>query len=266
MSTGNLFNFRLSQYETKAYIALLANNPVNGSQLSRYSGIPRARIYDVLSSLTNKGMAVEVSEGLYAPLPKEEVLKRFRARFDSEISILEKKFDQAEIKTRYDYVWNIYGYEEILSKARDMIGSAKLEIYVRLFPEEAKMLDADLNMACQRQVQVKYISMGEPPSIFDLQVIHPGFDEIERELNGRTFDIVVDRKEALVGLFENDNEPSTSWAKNHWFVIAARDSLRHDFFHYFFYKIYELGEELTRKEAAIYETIKKDTLSLNCKK
>ncbi len=262
MATGNLFNFRLSQYETKAYIALLTNNPVNGSQLSRHSGIPRARIYDVLTTLKAKGMAVEVSDGLYAPLPKEEVLKRFRSRFESEISLLEKKFRKAAAKASYDYVWNIYGYDEILSKARDMINAAESEIYVRLFPAEAKMLDPDLKKACRENVQVKYISMGIPTSIFDLQVIHPGFEKIEEELNGRTFDIVVDRDEALVGLFENENQPSTSWAKNHWFVIAARDSLRHDFFHYFLHKIYDLGEKLNRKEVEMYEIIKKDTLSL----
>ncbi len=262
MSTGNLFNFRLSQYETKAYIALLTNNPVNGSQLSRNSGIPRARIYDVLSSLKTKGMAVEVTEGLYAPLPEEEVLKRFRARFESEISQLEKKFHQATAKARYDYVWNIYGYDEILSKANDMINAAKFEIYVRLFPAEAEILNADLKKAHSKKVQVKYISMGIPASNFNLQVIHPGFDKIEKELNGRTFDIVVDREEALVGLFENEKEPSTSWAKNHWFVIAARDSLRHDFFHYFLHKTYDLGKKLSSDEAAMYEIIKKDTLSL----
>ena len=262
MTAINLFNFKLTQYETRAYLALLGNSPVNGSQLSRHSGIPRARIYDVLSSLKTKGMAVEVTNGMYAPLPTEEVLKRFRSRFEVEISVLEKKFQQAAVKAHYDYVWNIHGYDEILSKAKDMISAAQSEIYVRLFPAEAHQLDADLNKACKRDVQVKYISMGVPESIFDLQVIHPGVDKIERELNGRTFDIVADRKEALVGLFENDNEPSTSWAKNHWFVIAARDSLRHDFFHYFLHKIYDLGEKLSPREAEIYEIIKKDTLAL----
>ena len=100
-------------------------------------------------------MAVEVTEGLYAPLPKEEVLKRFRARFESEISMLEKKFNQAAMKARYDYVWNIHGYDEILSKAKDMINAAKFEIYVRLFPAEAHMLNTDLKKACIRKVQVK---------------------------------------------------------------------------------------------------------------
>ncbi len=262
MTSINLFNFKLTQYETTAYLALLGNSPVNGSQLSRHSGIPRARIYDVLFSLKTKGMAVEVANGMYAPLPTEEVLKRFRSRFEGEISALEKKFQQATVKTHYDYVWNIYGYDEIMSKAKDMINAANSEIYVRLFPVEARKLDKDLHKACKRGVQVKYISMGILTSVFDLQVIHPGVERIEKELKGRTFDIVTDRREALVGLFEDENESSTSWAKNHWFVTAARDSLRHDFFHYFLHKTYDLGEKLNPHEAEIYELIKEDTLSL----
>ncbi|MCP4687993.1 MAG: hypothetical protein GY859_08080 [Desulfobacterales bacterium] len=70
----------------------------------------------------------------------------------------------------------------------------------------------------------------------------------------------MDKQEILVGLFEKDREDDSpiNWAKNHWFVVAARDSLRHDFFHYFLHKTYDLGETLTGREAAIYELIKAD--------
>lgn len=47
----NFLQLGLSQYEITAYLSLVGRHPVNGSQLSRFSGIPRARIYDVLRSL-----------------------------------------------------------------------------------------------------------------------------------------------------------------------------------------------------------------------
>ncbi|OEU44603.1 MAG: hypothetical protein BBJ60_03575 [Desulfobacterales bacterium S7086C20] len=46
----------LSQYETKAYLSLVAKYPLNGSQLSKHSGIPSAKIYEVLRNLLEKGL------------------------------------------------------------------------------------------------------------------------------------------------------------------------------------------------------------------
>ena len=54
----------------------------------------------------------------------------------------------------------------------------------------------------ERGIEIKYISMGMPADRFELQVVHPEADKIERHLGGRTFDLVVDREELLVGMFE----------------------------------------------------------------
>lgn len=260
MNSKVLSNFGFSQYETRAYLSLLGKHPVNGSQLSRYSGIPRARIYDVLRTLKTKGLAVEVQDGLYAPLPPEEAIKRFRTRFENEMTRLERTFREASVKADYDFVWNIQGYDEVMDKAREMIESCCEEIYARLFPEDAGILNPLLHHAAKRGVQVKYISMGNGSIEFDLQVNHPQVEEMNGILGGRSIDIVSDRQEVLVGLFETGKEDLSpiSWAKNHWFVIATRDSLRHDFFHYFLHKTYDLKEPLTGREAAIYELIKSD--------
>lgn len=255
-----MFNFGFSQYETTAYLTLLSHHPINGSQLSRHSGIPRARIYDVLRGLKTKGVVVELDKGQFAPLPPDETLKRFRRQFDDELGALEKQFETAAVSTTYDYVWTITGYNDVMAKAREMVVSSRSEIYIRLYPEETRLLDAALREAATRGVQVKFISMGEPPSTFDLQVTHPGADIVAERAGGRSLDIVVDRREILVGLFENGREDQSpiNWARNHWFVVATRDSLRHDFFHYFLHKTYDLGEPLSGREAAIYELIKGD--------
>ena len=260
MGAGGILNFGLSQYETTAYLSLLGRHPVNGSQLSRHSGIPRARIYDVLSSLKSKGMVIELDNGQYVPLPPEEMLDRIRNWFENELSDLESRFKTATTGSSYDYVWTLTGYDEVMAKAQGMIGLAENEIYVRLFPVESQVLDRALHQAIDRGVQVKVISMGPPISDFDLQVVHPKADQVEVRARGRAFDLVVDKQEALVGLFEQgrENKSPINWAKNHWFVVATRDSLRHDFYHYFLHKIYDLKEPLTGREAAIYELIKGD--------
>ena len=256
----NFFQFGLSNYDIMAYLSLVGRHPVNGSQLSRLSGIPRARIYDVLRSLKDKGFVVETGDGLYAPLPPEEFFKRLRHGFDSRLKVLEEKITAASEPTMYDYVWTIRGYDKVMDKAKEMIGAARTDIYTRLHPSEGHILAPDLVRASERGVAVKYISMGRPPVIFDLQVIHPKSEKIETFYNGRVFDLVVDKEELLVGLFEMGKEEFSpvNWAKNHWFVITIRDSLRHDFFHFFLYKILEKKQHLSNNEKALYKLISRD--------
>ncbi len=256
----NLTQLGLSRYEISAYLALVGHHPINGSQLSRISGIPRARIYDVLRILTDKGFVVEAGDGMYVPLPPEEFIKRLRHTFSSVLDILEEKIEAAATTTSYDYVWAIRGYDKVMDKAREMIGSAQREIYTRLYPAEGNILSRHLEKAHQNGVSVKYVSMGPCPVTVGLQVIHPDPDRIETGYGGRTFDLVVDKKELLVGLFEKgkaDRSP-INWAKNHWFVVTIRDSLRHDFYHYILHSLYEKKGKLTKREKTLYEKITRD--------
>jgi sugar-specific transcriptional regulator TrmB len=47
----------LPSYEAKAYLALTRRDTSTGAQVARLSGVPRQRIYDVLASLVEKGLA-----------------------------------------------------------------------------------------------------------------------------------------------------------------------------------------------------------------
>ncbi len=255
----NLTQFGLSQYEINTYLALVGHHPINGSQLSRVSGIPRARIYDVLRALINKGVAVEIGDGLYAPLPPEELTKRLRNAFARSMEKLEKKIAAAAQPSGYDYVWTIRGYEKIMDKAKEMIAGAEKEIHARLYPGEGSILADDLTKANHRGVAVHYISMGPSPVSFDMVVTHPESEKVEDGYNGRTFDLVADTNELLVGLFERDNidQSPVNWAKNHWFVVTTRDSLRHDFYHCMLDSIIKADRRPKTKEHVLYRYIQK---------
>ena len=47
----------LTTYEAKAYLALIRRDAHTAAQVARQAGLPRQRIYDVLSSLVQKGLA-----------------------------------------------------------------------------------------------------------------------------------------------------------------------------------------------------------------
>ncbi|MCG8618501.1 MAG: TrmB family transcriptional regulator [Desulfobacterales bacterium] len=257
---SGLTNLGFSQYEASCYMALVSNHPVNGSQLSKISGIARSRIYDVLRNLIAKGFVIEVQAGQYAPLPSDELIRRLRREFESSIDAVEKEIVKASQKEDFEYVWTLTGYDNVMAKAKDMIGAAKEEVYVRLFPEADRRLSKSLEAAEKRGVSIRYIAMGDVAERFDIQVTHPDKDDLIAKIGGRSFDIITDRKEALVGIFEEGNEDASpiNWTRNQWFIIANRDSLRHDFYHCFLEKTLDRREDLTEREERIYQLIKQD--------
>lgn len=249
----------LSQYEVTCYLVLAGNHPINGSQLSKLSGIARSRVYDVLRNLIRKGFVLEVAEGQYVPLPAIEVFKRLQLEFDTGLEHFKQLLSGSSFDASTEFIWTISGFDHVMAKAHEMIGSARHEIYARLFPETGRLLADDLRIAEEeRGVRVHYISMGPSPVQFEIQVTHPGETDLEKRIGGRSFDIISDKSEALVGIFESGQENSSpiTWSRNRLFVIANRDSLKHDFYHYFLDKIHEKGQKLNETEQKIYALLK----------
>lgn len=54
---GQLTSLGLTTYEARAYVALLGRGSFTAAQVARQAGLPRQRIYDVLDSLVQKGLA-----------------------------------------------------------------------------------------------------------------------------------------------------------------------------------------------------------------
>jgi sugar-specific transcriptional regulator TrmB len=257
---SNLKELGFSQYEAACYMALVGRHPVNGSQLSKISGIARSRIYDVLRSLISKGYVIEVNSGQYAPLPSDELVRRLKRSFDGNIEAFKEQIEKAGQKDDFEFVWTITGYDNVMEKAMEMIKDAKEEIYVRLFPEADRHLDKYLVDADRRGVKIRYIAMGQIQKKFDVQVLHPGQSHLQQTIGGRSIEVITDKSEALVGVFETGCEDTSpiNWTRNQWFIVANRDSLRHDFYHCFLEKILDQHQELTQDEKRIYKIIKED--------
>jgi sugar-specific transcriptional regulator TrmB len=255
-----LRDFAFSKYESSCYVALLAKHPANGSQLSKLSGIARSRIYDVLRSLAAKKVVFEIEKGLYVPLPFQELKKRLRGQFEANLKILDDQLEAMVGQSRFEYLLTLNGVEEVLSKAIDIIDAARQELYVRLFPDTWERLADSIEEAVRRGVGVRFIAMGPMELRYDLQIFHPDLPRLKEKLGGESVDIIADKEEALAGIFEADNVHRSPfiWTRNHWFVVANRDSLRHDFYHYFLDKLYEKGEPLSTRDKQVYAFIKAD--------
>ena len=260
LESYKMTEFGFSKYETSCYMALVAHHPANGSQLSKLSGIARSRIYDVLNTLSRKGMVFEIEPGKFVPLPPEELQKQLKNSFTENLKSFEQEIAAVTTTTEYEYILTLKGYADVMEKAAEIINHAQSELYIRLFPHSGNRLANCIEKAANRGVGIRYVCMGSMPHHFEIQIEHPDSQDLIQKIGGESVDIIADKEEALIGMFETGKEDLSPfiWTRNKWFVIGNRDSLRHDFYHYFLNKIYDRNQPLSEEEKQIYEFIKKD--------
>jgi sugar-specific transcriptional regulator TrmB len=228
-----LVQIGFSEYEAKAYVALLRESPVTGYQLAKTSGVPRSMIYEVLGKLTARGAAMTLrKEGStqYAPVPAGEFLAQLQHEQDALIGALEEELAGLDAVSDLDYVWNIEGHENVMAKAREMIGQARERIYLSLLPATYAALKDALQRAIGRGVQVVVYSTGELELPGGRVIANPVPDEVHERVEGLWLVLVVDAKEVLVGELLTENRARASWTGSPLFVFIAEHHLRTDLY------------------------------------
>jgi len=159
-----LVKIGFSEYEAKAYVALLRESPVTGYQLSKTSSVPRSMIYEVLGKLTARGAAMTLRKGdstQYAPVPADEFLDHLRREHEELTTSLKDDLVTLASPADLEYVWNIEGHENIIAKAQEMIGQAKTSIYLALLPVTFPALRPALEEAIGRGGRVMLYTTSE---------------------------------------------------------------------------------------------------------
>jgi HTH-type transcriptional regulator, sugar sensing transcriptional regulator len=91
-TVDRLVRLGLTTYEARAYVTLVRRDSFTAAQIARTAGLPRQRIYDVLASLVEKGLASARPGSIvkYAALAPELAVERLVANRRAEMSALER--------------------------------------------------------------------------------------------------------------------------------------------------------------------------------
>ncbi len=83
----------LTTYESRAYLALLRRDSSSASEVARLAELPRQRIYDVLASLLEKGLAAARPGAVakYAATPPDAAVERLLADHRERLAALEEE-------------------------------------------------------------------------------------------------------------------------------------------------------------------------------
>jgi sugar-specific transcriptional regulator TrmB len=90
---NQLTSLGLTTYEAKAYLALIRRDSYTAAQVARQAGLPRQRIYDVLGSLVEKGLATSRPGSVvkYAATAPEIAIDRLVAARRQALAALERE-------------------------------------------------------------------------------------------------------------------------------------------------------------------------------
>lgn len=198
--SADLAMLGLSEYESRAYIALVAHGVSDADTVATTAQIPRTSAYKVLETLEQKGFVVS-GEGrpkFYNPEPPENIKGRIFERLENTFDKLASIREILKEQGMPQLVFTLGGRTKVLDKIAEYIDSAK-ESVVMSTPNLKAMrqrIDRNISAAIKRGVSVTLI-------IPHGQKSFPGVNNICRKRLIAT-DLIIDGQKALIASPELD--------------------------------------------------------------
>lgn len=220
-----------TEYEAKAWIALLRGHPRTPYEVAKESGIPTSKIYEVLSRLEIKDAVTVTRRGkkrLYLPRDHREVLQQKRESLEATFDSLEQDLAEMTPEKPVSFVWNMDDYDFCMEKAREIAAEAVSTLLVSGWKEELLQLKEILTARDEEGLSIATVHFGTPEFSSGQQFQHPIEETLQNEKGGRGFVIVADTSVALMATVQEDNLVHGAWSDSSGFVLLAEDYIKHD--------------------------------------
>ncbi|MBW2369879.1 MAG: TrmB family transcriptional regulator [Deltaproteobacteria bacterium] len=228
--TGLMKRIGLGEYESRAYLALLKANPINGYEISKISGVPRSRIYEVLNGLIQKQM-VHVQPGQkikrYLPVKPEIALKRIQDTFTDAVEKIDHYTKSIRQVDTGQQLRVVQGRGAIIAFLKDLIKSTENRLVLSIWAQEAAALQDAIDGFIARKGRLSGIYFGEK-SPYDQLVIHRRIQQVFNERKSRFLVAVIDNNQAVSGVLDQGDESQVTWTHNNGFVEMSKDYIVHD--------------------------------------
>ncbi len=218
------------EYEAKAYAALLQHSPVNGYELAKQSGIPRANIYAVLGKLEERGAVLRVGsvdKVRYAPVSPDELTRRLGSRFQATLQATERSLSEIASPAQHEHVWSTESYGVLLEQAAALVEAAQEGLLVALWPQEARRLAEAFSRAQARGVEVTTLCLGACPIECGDCRGHLYRYRVAPEYRSRWLIVVPDSAEMLAGEIASDSAALGVRTRQRLLVELAGWYIRH---------------------------------------
>ena len=201
-----LVQLGFSLNESRAYHALLLENPSTGYEVGARAKIPRSAVYGVLRRLVQAGLARAVAQRpeRFAPVPVDHVVALLKKRFDTSAHEFERAVRTLDVTPSIPDAFSVRGYDRVLEEAELMIHGAKSSLIISGWPREIHKLIAEIDKASKRKVFLVVFSHAKLPkmkgSIFSYELEEAALEAFWKH----RLTIVADDTRTLIASVENN--------------------------------------------------------------
>lgn len=246
---SRLTQLGFSEYEAKAYIALLKENPSSPYEIAKNSGIPSSKIYEVIRRLEARNVVQSIHgerARMFIPVSPDEFIENFRAAVEDNLYTV--KSELTNFKVGIDttsYTWHIKDYDSLILRAKRMFDTSHETVLLSIWPVEIEVLLKSIREAEARGVKVAIVHYGASNIKIGQLYRHPVEDTVYKQKDVRGFSLVADSKEVLIGKIDKGRQTEAIWSMNEGFVMIVEDYIRHDIY---FMKLVERFDPLLKEK------------------
>jgi HTH-type transcriptional regulator, sugar sensing transcriptional regulator len=200
-----LQKFGFSQYESQVFEVLASSEePMDATNIVKYSGVPKSKIYEVLSRMIKKGMVLDsVSEKkkLYTALPLSTVIEKLTAEFEENVEQL--KTTTSKRKFYDEHVWSLKVDSSIRAQTKQLLQAAEKSIKVSAWQDDVSDYLPILEEKEKQGIDVEVLVVGELEcSLMNVHTLIPAQEHHSLE---RFRLVVVDEEEVIFAGVENQS-------------------------------------------------------------
>lgn len=232
----------LTKYEIETYLTLLTAGSLTAIELSKKSGVPYSRIYEVAERLEKKGW-VKSDRGRpnrYQPKPPIEGMRSIKLQIQKEIenneeqiiSELQPLYERSGESERPD-IWIIHGEENLLEKIGEMVEKPKKSILIafpKITEENLDVLQQILDKLRGKDIETKFMTSNVEEKILDKLF------KYSRDIRTRDImyggGIIIDNHEAIIIFPEISPEGDVTFSMGIWSDHLGLAALAADYFEY----------------------------------
>jgi sugar-specific transcriptional regulator TrmB len=230
-----LKNYDFTESESKAYISLLQSGAKTGYEVSKMSGVPRSKIYNVLETLTGRGVVMAAQDGkslVYSALPVDELVSLLRGRSENTLKEIETQLSRFDYELSGEQIWKIRGYDSILNKCLQMISAAKEQVLMQVWARDLTPRLEDALVNKENELNRVLLVLYDTEGIYRTNVKHHyrhGFEKDKiAEMGGQWITLATDNRQMLYASLKNTSVAQGIVTKNPAMVFFAAEYVIHD--------------------------------------
>lgn len=229
---SNLKDLGFTEYEGKVYMSLINEHPLSAYNVSKNSGVPHSRVYDITRRLIKKGYATSkgTNPELFSPISPEELISRLKRDNAKLTTELKQQLESIKFTADFDPVWNLSSSREALEMAEQLIEEAEKHIFVGIWDREMDLLEKAFQKAEKRGVKIHILLYGEGKPGFGEVYYHSTENLEDITVVGRSLDLIIDSTVCITGSLGGTLPCQAVWTRNKGLIKSIEGFVIHDFY------------------------------------